>query len=142
MAPCLEGVATNIGKGFLGFLWITGMIRLLSHWTKLEFHPFYSFSMTKDKPSSVFQQLRRSLSVPETSNMPPSSPRAGSIHASLLPHLFMILRSKHKYLSLLQHQRALLTECHLKSCLSCSRLCAEHYTCLSASKRGLVSENS
>lgn len=34
LALCLEGVATDTGEGFLDFLWIRGVIRLLSHWTK------------------------------------------------------------------------------------------------------------
>lgn len=49
----------------------------------------------------------------------------------------MILRSKLNYFFLLQRQRSVTSNL----CLSCSRLCAEHYTCLSASKRALVTKN-
>lgn len=49
--------------------------------------------------------------------MPLSSLETGSIYASLFPHFFALLRSKHNYLSLLQHQRALLKSDLPKICV-------------------------
>lgn len=81
----------------------------------LNFICFIPFLWEKTDLTQSLNSWRRSLGVPQTSSMPLSSLGAGSIYTSLFPHLFTLLRSRHNYLSLLQHQRALLTECCLKS---------------------------